>query len=186
MRTDLAVTKMSSERVAVRPIVDRMTHACEYITFDNNCIWPGTDTRPQFPVDQIVVVLMKCTMTKLHFNWSIWILLDSPDKGISDIFPDESLDKYSTMIVTGHSKCSLEYYGWRCLVLIVTICGMLGKENIFYVCTLFRSYKSSHMFSFWCTCNCTFLRFTNVLLRLWNSIAISLFKTYRRELLRIS
>ena len=31
MRTDLAVTRMSSDRVAMRPIVDRMTNACENI-----------------------------------------------------------------------------------------------------------------------------------------------------------
>ena len=54
MHADLAVTKMSSERVAVRPIVDRMTHTCEYITFDN--------TRPQFLVGQIEILLMKYTM----------------------------------------------------------------------------------------------------------------------------
>ena len=33
MRTDRAVKRMSSEPVARRPIVDRMTHACENITF---------------------------------------------------------------------------------------------------------------------------------------------------------
>ena len=33
MHTDRAVTRMSSERVAMRPIVHRMTHACENITF---------------------------------------------------------------------------------------------------------------------------------------------------------
>ena len=33
MRTDYAVTKMSSDGVAMRPIVNRMTHACENITF---------------------------------------------------------------------------------------------------------------------------------------------------------
>ena len=33
MRTDLTVTRMSSDRVAVRPIVDRITEACENITF---------------------------------------------------------------------------------------------------------------------------------------------------------
>ena len=33
MHTDRAVTRMSSERVATRTIVDRMTHACENITF---------------------------------------------------------------------------------------------------------------------------------------------------------
>ena len=33
MHTDGAVTRMSSGRVAMRPIVDRMTDACENITF---------------------------------------------------------------------------------------------------------------------------------------------------------
>ena len=33
MRTDRAVTRMSSDKVAMRPIVDRMTDACEIITF---------------------------------------------------------------------------------------------------------------------------------------------------------
>ena len=33
MRTDRALTRMSSDRVAMRPIVDRMTDACENITF---------------------------------------------------------------------------------------------------------------------------------------------------------
>ena len=33
MRTDPAVARMGSERVAMRPIVDRMTHAFENITF---------------------------------------------------------------------------------------------------------------------------------------------------------
>ena len=33
MHTDRAITRMSSDRVAMRPIVDRMTHACENITF---------------------------------------------------------------------------------------------------------------------------------------------------------
>ena len=32
MRTDGAVTRMSSESVAMRPIVDRMTNDCENIT----------------------------------------------------------------------------------------------------------------------------------------------------------
>ena len=33
MRTDRAVTRMSSNWVAMRPIVDRMADACENITF---------------------------------------------------------------------------------------------------------------------------------------------------------
>ena len=33
MHTDHAVTRTSSDRVAVRPIVDRLTDACENITF---------------------------------------------------------------------------------------------------------------------------------------------------------
>ena len=33
MHTDRAATRMSSDRVAMRPIVNRMTHACENITF---------------------------------------------------------------------------------------------------------------------------------------------------------
>ena len=33
MRTDHAATRMSSEPVAMRPIVDRVTDACENITF---------------------------------------------------------------------------------------------------------------------------------------------------------
>ena len=33
MRTNCAVTRMNGDRVAVRPIVDRMTDACENITF---------------------------------------------------------------------------------------------------------------------------------------------------------
>ena len=33
MRTDRVVTNMSSDRVAMTPIVNRMTHACENITF---------------------------------------------------------------------------------------------------------------------------------------------------------
>ena len=33
MRTDRSVTRMSSDRVAMRPIVDKMTDACENITF---------------------------------------------------------------------------------------------------------------------------------------------------------
>ena len=33
MRTDRAVTRMNSEPVAVRPIVDRITDACKNITF---------------------------------------------------------------------------------------------------------------------------------------------------------
>ena len=33
MRTDRAITRPSSEPVAMRPIVDRMTDACENITF---------------------------------------------------------------------------------------------------------------------------------------------------------
>ena len=33
MRTDHALARMSSDRVAMRPIVDRMSHACENITF---------------------------------------------------------------------------------------------------------------------------------------------------------
>ena len=33
MRTDRAVTRMSRDRVAMRPIVDRLTDACENITF---------------------------------------------------------------------------------------------------------------------------------------------------------
>ena len=33
MRTDHAVTRMSSDQVAMSPIVDRMTDACENITF---------------------------------------------------------------------------------------------------------------------------------------------------------
>ena len=33
MRTDRAVTRMRRERVAMRPIMDRMTHTCENITF---------------------------------------------------------------------------------------------------------------------------------------------------------
>ena len=37
MRTDHAVTRMSSDRVAMRPIVNRMTHACENFTFP--CGW---------------------------------------------------------------------------------------------------------------------------------------------------
>ena len=32
MHTDHAVTRMSSDRVSMRPIVDRMTDACENIT----------------------------------------------------------------------------------------------------------------------------------------------------------
>ena len=37
MRTDRAVTSMSSGRVVMRPIVDGMTQACENITFP--CGW---------------------------------------------------------------------------------------------------------------------------------------------------
>ena len=37
MRTDRAVTRISSEQVAMRSIVDRMTHTCENITFP--CGW---------------------------------------------------------------------------------------------------------------------------------------------------
>ena len=33
MRTDRAIIRMSSDRVAMRPIVDRITDACENITF---------------------------------------------------------------------------------------------------------------------------------------------------------
>ena len=33
MRTDRALTRPNSEQVAMRPFVDRMTHACENITF---------------------------------------------------------------------------------------------------------------------------------------------------------
>ena len=33
MRTDRAVKRMSSDRVDMRPIVNRMTQACENITF---------------------------------------------------------------------------------------------------------------------------------------------------------
>ena len=33
MHTDWPVTRMSSDRVAMSPIVHRMTHACENITF---------------------------------------------------------------------------------------------------------------------------------------------------------
>ena len=33
MRTDRAVTRMRSDRVAMRPIVDRMTDDCKNITF---------------------------------------------------------------------------------------------------------------------------------------------------------
>ena len=33
MRTDRTVTRMSSNRVAMKPIVDRMTDACENIPF---------------------------------------------------------------------------------------------------------------------------------------------------------
>ena len=33
MRTDCNVTRMSRDLVAMRPIVDRMTDACENITF---------------------------------------------------------------------------------------------------------------------------------------------------------
>ena len=33
MLTNRAVTRMSSDQVAMRPIVNRMTHACENITF---------------------------------------------------------------------------------------------------------------------------------------------------------
>ena len=33
MRTNRAVTRVSSKPVAMRPIVDRMTDACENITF---------------------------------------------------------------------------------------------------------------------------------------------------------
>ena len=33
MHTDSAVIRMSSEHVAMRPIVDRVTQACENITF---------------------------------------------------------------------------------------------------------------------------------------------------------
>ena len=35
MRTNRTATRISSEQVAMRPIVDRMTDACENITF--NC-----------------------------------------------------------------------------------------------------------------------------------------------------
>ena len=37
MRTDRAVTRRSSDGVAMRPIVDRMTEVCENITFP--CGW---------------------------------------------------------------------------------------------------------------------------------------------------
>ena len=33
MRTDRAVTRMSCDQVAMMPVVDRMTKACENITF---------------------------------------------------------------------------------------------------------------------------------------------------------
>ena len=36
MHTDRAITRMSSDRVAMRPIVNRMTDARESITFGNN------------------------------------------------------------------------------------------------------------------------------------------------------
>ena len=37
MRTDRTVTRMNSDQVTMRPIVDRMTDACENITFP--CGW---------------------------------------------------------------------------------------------------------------------------------------------------